>query len=85
MCGCFLGAALWLFVVFATFNSRSDPATSGLDEAAGYIVTALLLMTAAPALALAVFGRAPKTALELALAFPVFIAASFIAVIVAFP
>src|SRR5215472_16357836 len=58
--GCLLDAAVWLFVAFATFNSRSDPATSGLDEAAGYIVTALLLITAAPALALTAFGRVPK-------------------------
>jgi len=83
--GCLLDAAVWLFVAFATFNSRSDPATSGLDEAASYIVMVLLLITAAPALALTVFGRAPRTALALALAFSVPFAPWFIAVIIAFP
>src|SRR5215831_21201296 len=59
------------------FMSGSDPATKGLDEAAG--VTALLLITAAPALGLILFGRALKTALTLALAFPAALAALFIA------
>jgi hypothetical protein len=69
---------------FAMFNSASDPATSGLDEAAGFIVTGLLLITALPALALIVFRRAPKTALTLALAFPVALAALFVGTIIAF-
>ena len=47
---CLLDAAIWALVAFAMFNSGSDPATSGLDEAAGYIVTALFLTTAVPAL-----------------------------------
>jgi hypothetical protein len=66
------------------FNSASDPATRGLDEAAGFIVTGLLLITALPALALIVFGRAPKTAMTLALTFPVALAALFVATIIAF-
>jgi hypothetical protein len=47
-------------------------------------VTGLLLITAAPALALIIFGRAQKTALLLAIAFPVAFAALFIAAIIAF-
>ena len=42
-------------------------------------MTALLLITAAPALGLILLGRAPKTALTLALAFPAALAALFIA------
>jgi hypothetical protein len=81
---CLLDAALWVFVAFAMFSSEADPATSGLDQAAGYIVTALFLITTAPALALTVFGRAPKTAFALALIFPGAFAALFIAAIAAF-
>jgi len=78
---CLLDATGWAVIAFAMLHSGSDPATSGLDEAAGYTVTALLLITAAPALALVVLGRAPKTALTLALAFPVVFTALFIATI----
>ena len=81
---CLLDAAVLAVVAFAMFNSASDPATKGLDQAAGYIVTALFLVTAAPAVALVLFGRAPKTALILALAFPAAFAGLFIATIIAF-
>ena len=77
-------AAGWAFVAFATFTSGSDAATKGLDEGAGLIVTALFLVTGAPALALALLGRAPTTALTLALAFPAAFAALFVAVVIAF-
>jgi hypothetical protein len=77
-------AAAWAFVAFATFTSGSDAATKGLDEGAGLIVTALFLLTGAPALALALLHRAPITALTLALAFPVAFAALFVAAVVAF-
>jgi hypothetical protein len=79
-----LDAAVWAVLAFSMFMSGSDPATKGLDEAAGVIVTALLLITAAPALALILFGRAPKTALTLALAFPAALAALFVTAMVAF-
>ena len=77
-------ASAWAFVAFATFTSGSDAATKGLDEGAGLIVTALFLLTGAPALALALLRRAPTTALTLALAFPVAFAALFVAAVVAF-
>jgi hypothetical protein len=81
---CVLDAAVWASVAFVMFVSGSDPATSGLDEAAGYIVTALFLITAAPALALIAYGRAPRTALTLALVFPVVFAGLFITTILVF-
>ena len=74
----------WVLVAFATFMSGSDPATKGLDQGAGLIVTALFLVTAVPALALAALRRAPLAALVLALAFPVAIAAVFVAAVIAF-
>ncbi|HEV8552284.1 MAG TPA: hypothetical protein VGR65_02710 [Casimicrobiaceae bacterium] len=64
--------------------SGSDAATKGLDEGAGLIVTALFFVTGAPALALAVLCRAPKTALTLALAFPAAFAVLFVAAVIAF-
>jgi hypothetical protein len=81
---CLVDAAAWAFVAFAAFASGSDAATKGLDQGAGLIVTALFLVTGAPALALALLGRAPITALTLALAFPVAIAAVFVAAVIAF-
>ena len=74
----------WVLVAIATFMSGSDPATKGLDQGAGLIVTALFLVTAVPALALAVLRRAPRVALVLALAFPVAIAAVFVAAVIVF-
>ena len=71
-------AVVWAFVALATFMSGSDAATRGLDQAAGLLVTALFLVTGAPALALTWLGRAPAVALILALAFPAAIAAIFI-------
>jgi hypothetical protein len=77
-------AAGWAFVAFATFMSGSDAATKGLDVGAGYAVTALFLVTGAPALALAWLDRAPATALAFALAFPAALAALFVAAVIAF-
>ena len=77
-------AAAWIVVALATFASGSDPATRGLDEAAGWIVTALFLATGAPALVLALLNRALTTALILALAFPAAFAAAFVAAVIAF-
>ena len=81
---CAFDAAAWVFVAFAAFTSGSDAATRGLDRAAGLIVTALFLVTGAPAVALVSLRRAPATALALALAFPAVFAALFVAAIVAF-
>ena len=80
-----LDAIGWAFVAFATFLSGSDPATKGLDDAAGMIVTALFLATAAPALVLGVLDRAPRLALSLALAFPAAVILLTLAAVVALP
>ena len=76
--------AAWAFVALAAYFSGSDPATKGLDEAAGLLVTALFLVTGAPALALTLLGRAPATALALAIAFPAALAVAFIVAVLAF-
>jgi hypothetical protein len=81
---CLVDAAAWAFLAFATFLSGSDAATKGLDEGAGLIVTALFLVTVAPALALALLGRSPTVALVLALAFPTAFAALFVVAVIAF-
>jgi hypothetical protein len=67
---CLLDALGWAVIARYTLFGPSDPATMGLDVAFGWIVTALLLVTAGPAFALATARRAPKTSLVLALAFP---------------
>jgi hypothetical protein len=70
-----LDAIGWVFIARNTLFSESDPATMGLDKAAGWIVTILLLLTAVPAFVLALKNLRPKTALALALVFPVGIGA----------
>jgi len=74
----------WAVVALYAVTSGSDAATRGLDHAAALIVTALYLLTGAPALALGLRGRAPVAALTLALAFPAAFAAMFIAVVIGF-
>ena len=74
----------WCVIAFASFMSRSDAATRGLDQAAGMFVTGLYLVTGALAVALVVSRRAPRTALALALAFPAALAAAFVAAVIAF-
>lgn len=74
----------WAVVAIYAVTSGSDAATRGFDEAAALIVTALYLVTGAPALVLALRGRAPIAALTLALAFPAILAAMFIAVVIGF-
>jgi hypothetical protein len=81
---CVIDAVVWAIVAFAAFFSGSDPATRGLDQAAGWVVTALLLITAVPASILVSMRRAPITALILALAFPAAFALAFVAAVVAF-
>lgn len=76
--------AAWAIIAFVTFNSGSDPATRGLDQGAGVFVTALFLVTVVPAVALALSGRAPVTALVLALVFPAGFMVAFVAAIMAF-
>jgi hypothetical protein len=72
-------AAAWVY-----FDSNSDPATIGFDTAAGVIVTGLILLTAVPSLILAYRGRAQRTALALALAFPAAFALFFVAAVIIF-
>jgi len=79
-----LDAAAWIVLAFMTFLSGSDPATKGLDIGAGLVVTVLFLVTGVPGLVLASIGRAPRTALTLALAFPAVFVLLFVAVVIAF-
>jgi hypothetical protein len=81
---CLFDAAAWTLVAVATFMSGSDAATRGLDQAAGVVVTTLFLVTAAPAFALILLGRAPVTALVLALAFPAIVVVAFVVTVIAF-
>jgi hypothetical protein len=69
---CALDAAIALAILLALLSGIPDPATSSLDSLAGYIVLALCLVTAGPALAL--MARAPKVALALAASFPLLLA-----------
>ena len=80
-----IDAIVWAAIAVAALMARSDPATKGLDEATGWAVTALFLITGMPAIVLAWRRRAPATALVLALAFPAAFAALFIAVLLALP
>lgn len=79
-----LDAAGCVAVALASYNSGSDPATIGFDQAAGVIVFALFLLTGLPALVLSYLRRAPRTALILALAFPALFAVLFLAAVVIF-
>jgi len=77
-----LDTIAWIFIACATFLSGSDPATKGLDVAAGVAVTGLFALTAVPAIALVARRRAPRTALMLALAFPAVFALLLVVAIV---
>ena len=66
-----LDAIGWAFIAKNILFSESDPATMGLDVIAGWIVTILFLLTAVPAFVLALKKLRPKSALALALVFPV--------------
>ncbi|MGL4287515.1 MAG: hypothetical protein ACRCVA_14305 [Phreatobacter sp.] len=60
--------ALFLLVVAANgLLSRSDPATRGLDVAAGVFAFGVFAVSALPALVLAIKGRALRLALGLTL------------------
>ena len=67
-----------------SFLSASDPATKGLDSAFGWVATGLFAITGVPGLVLAGLGRAPRTALTLALAFPAGFILLFSAATIAF-
>jgi hypothetical protein len=81
---CLIGAAIWLFFAYATLLSGSDPATRGLDLAAGILMTFLFGLTIVPAAILFGTRRAPRVALGLALAFPLILILLSIAAILAF-
>ena len=74
---CVLDAVLWVFLAYLLFGSGAEAEALGLNVY-GWIVTGLFLLTAPPALVLAIKGRGPRTALALALVFP----AAFAALIV---
>ncbi len=82
---CLLDTAFWIAAVVAYSGSVSEPATAGLDNGAGVVVTALFLVTAVPAFVLVMMRRSPKTALALSLAFPAVFITLFVAVIVLLP
>jgi len=77
-------AAIWAFAAVGAITSTSDHATIGLDRATGWAVTVLFLLTGASGLVLGLIGRLRRTAFAMVLAFPVAIAALFVAAVVAF-
>ncbi len=79
---CLFDTMAWTLVAFATFLSGSDPATKGLDQVAGVLVTVLFLLTCVPAVALVRLRRAPRTALTLVFAFPAILGLLLVAAIV---
>ena len=80
-----LDTAVFLFAVSITFFSGSDAATKGLDNAAGWGMLAFYALTAGAALVLLWRGRAPRTALALALAFPALIVGTVVAIVATLP
>jgi hypothetical protein len=66
---CLLDAEVWALVAFAMLNSRSDAPTKGLDEATGYIVTVLFLITAVPAVALILIPPGAKNGTDTRICF----------------
>jgi hypothetical protein len=73
--------ALWALAALLLFFSESDPATKGFEQAAGLIVTVWFVLTAAPALVLALARRWPGVAVALAFAFPAGCAILFFATV----
>jgi hypothetical protein len=80
----FLDALGCAVVAVGSYNSGSDPATIGFDYAAGAIATGLFIVTGLPALIIAYFRRAPRTALALALAFPAVFVVLFVVTVIVF-
>jgi hypothetical protein len=78
----FLDALGCAVVAVGSYNSGSDPATIGFDYAAGAIATGLFIVTGLPALIIAYFRRAPRTAL--ALAFPAVFVVLFVVTVIVF-
>jgi len=70
---------VWLWIGSSLYWSGSDPATRGFDGAAALGLSILLLLTALPAALLAYFDRARRTALALALGFPIGFVVLFVA------
>jgi hypothetical protein len=80
-----VGAAISIFlIVWLSFFSGSDAATKGLDLIAAWMIGILSTITVLPALLLVGFGRAPRTALALALGFPAVFLLVFLGIIVEF-
>jgi hypothetical protein len=72
-------------IALALFASGSDPATKGLDNAAGVLALVTALATGVPALMLWYLRRAPRAALALAIAFPVALIALVVAAAISLP
>ncbi|HMJ92485.1 MAG TPA: hypothetical protein VK472_00145 [Allosphingosinicella sp.] len=72
-----MGTAAWLVVLGLSIFAGSDPATADLDSLVGIGTTILYAFTAAPALALALYRRAPRAAFGLAIAFPALLGLAF--------
>jgi hypothetical protein len=81
---CALGVAVWAATCWATFLSGSDPATAGLDDAAGGAVTLLFALTTGPSIGLTVARRMPRLALWLAVLFPASFILLFLGAVLAF-
>jgi hypothetical protein len=75
-------AAAVLVAVY--LKSGSDPATRGFDIAAAGVTAILVAVTALPALVLSFLQRAPRTAVALALGFPVSFVLAFVAAVIVF-
>ena len=79
-----MGTAAWLVVLGLTLFSGSDPATADLDVMLGIVVTIVYALTAAPALALSLYRRAPRAAFGLAVAFPALLGLLFAILVATF-
>jgi hypothetical protein len=73
-------AIAWLLLLVRYFRSDSNPTTANLDATVAWVTTILFAFTGAPALLLAIGGRAPRVALLLSLAFPTVFVALLVAV-----
>ena len=80
-----LDAIGWGLAAFNLLITDGDPATRGLDQAGGYAITILFVLTGLPALVLAGMNRAPRLSLGLALAFPAAFLVLLVAVAIALP
>lgn len=79
-----LDGLLCVVIAGGLFFTSSDTATKGLDSLAGYLVTALFLITGLPALLLVWRDTRPGLALTFAIAFPAAFVILFVGAVIAF-